>query len=88
MKQRGTSRVRWRKSAATPDTVDMATANGTRTPPEEPEPEPVPLPAGSDNKRKREEDDEPKQASRPISARNAQTQKDILDILQQYDLRR
>ena len=62
----------------------MATTNGVLTPPE---PMPVPAPNTADNKRKREDDDAPaKENSSTASSRNAQTQRDILEILQQYEL--
>jgi hypothetical protein len=61
----------------------MAAANGTLTPPE---PEPLPEPSErTPNKRKREDEDQVTQQGRDeVSLRSVDTQKDMLEILQQY----
>lgn len=69
----------------TPGFDTMAAVNGARSPPQGPEP--VLRRSASfsaDNKRKRE-DDEVRPHRSGTSSRSAQTQKDILEILQQYE---
>ena len=63
----------------------MAAANGTLTPPE-----PVPIPESKErtpNKRKRDDGDHDQvtqQGRDEVSLRSVETQKDMLEILQQY----
>jgi hypothetical protein len=63
----------------------MAAPNGTLTPPE-----PMPVPESTErtsNKRKREDEDHDQVTQKgrdEVSLRSVETQKDILEILQQY----
>lgn len=67
--------------------INMATANGAPTPPTAPTPELAPAASDtSDNKRKREDDVQSEDATQSVISRSAQTQKDILEILEQYGI--
>ena len=82
-------RVRLKTAARTPgfdDLTAMATTNGALTPPAAPGPVRANSPAEvADLKRKREDDEsQPHPLKDATSSRNAQTQKDILEILEQY----
>ncbi len=77
---------RWvQKEFGVPSGENMATANGTRTPPDHMHDATDGKTASTnstDKKRKREDDLEPEHASRPTTSRNAQSQRDILEILE------